>query len=261
MSIRFSIVNKNIERCIITKERIINSLNNDFVYDENEPDIVFSVGGDGTFLKAIHKYLDSDALFIGINEGNLGFLCEFTLNEIDEVLEIIQSEDFHNIKSYRLLEMSGENLKLFALNEMRVETNDGSTIKANVLIDNDYLERYCGDGICFSTAIGSSGINKNLNGAVVSNNLEIIQISEKTPVNNKFYSSLESSLIVDSESLISIDDLVHSTNSLMIFYDNKKINLSDSIKSLEIKLSNKKINILKNENINYINKLNDAFIK
>ena len=33
-------------------------------YDENNPDIVITVGGDGTILRAVHKYID---MFITYN--------------------------------------------------------------------------------------------------------------------------------------------------------------------------------------------------
>ena len=47
------------------------------IYDEDEPDIVISVGGDGTLLYAFHRYssrLDKTA-FVGIHTGHLGILC------------------------------------------------------------------------------------------------------------------------------------------------------------------------------------------
>ena len=46
------------------------------IYDENEPDIVISVGGDGTLVYAFHRYssrLDKTA-FVGIHTGHLGFM-------------------------------------------------------------------------------------------------------------------------------------------------------------------------------------------
>ena len=46
-----------------------------FEIDNNHPDVVFSIGGDGTFLRAVHKYIDAldEVRFVGINSGSLGF--------------------------------------------------------------------------------------------------------------------------------------------------------------------------------------------
>ncbi|GAA3329556.1 hypothetical protein GCM10020331_078100 [Ectobacillus funiculus] len=49
----------------------------EFVNDEQEPEIVISVGGDGTLLQAFHRYshrLENTA-FVGVHTGHLGFLC------------------------------------------------------------------------------------------------------------------------------------------------------------------------------------------
>lgn len=45
-------------------------------YDDNNPDIVCVIGGDGTFLSAIHKYIHrlDKTIFTGIHTGTLGFL-------------------------------------------------------------------------------------------------------------------------------------------------------------------------------------------
>ena len=47
------------------------------VYDEENPEIVLSIGGDGTMLHAFHKYkhLSSTVAFVGIHTGHLRFLC------------------------------------------------------------------------------------------------------------------------------------------------------------------------------------------
>lgn len=260
MRIRFCVVYKPVGTLAISKEEIVNKLNElGLIYDEIDPDLVICLGGDGTFLRAFHLYEKSNALFIGINEGNLGFLCDFSIDELDSLYQLIENNDFSNIKEYRLLELKGLDKPIFALNELRIESNDGGTISFHVLINNEYLEKLTADGICFSTSIGSSGINKNLGGACISPNLEIIQITEKTPMNNKFYSSLRSSLVLNKDSKIVLSNI--SKKRFFIHYDNKSISVIDFKDDLEVFLSNKKISVLKNTNLDYINKLNDAFIK
>lgn len=58
--------------------------------DDENPDIVIAIGGDGTLMSAFHKYFDQiDHIgFVGIHTGHLGFYTwhELTIEEIIETL-------------------------------------------------------------------------------------------------------------------------------------------------------------------------------
>ena len=46
-------------------------------YNQNDPDLVISVGGDGTMLMSVHQYLKHDVNFVGVHTGTLGFFTVF----------------------------------------------------------------------------------------------------------------------------------------------------------------------------------------
>src|SRR5690625_7233487 len=58
----------------------------DLVYDEKEPDLVISVGGDGTFLEAFHRYVYrlQETAFIGVHTGHLGFYADWVPERSEE---------------------------------------------------------------------------------------------------------------------------------------------------------------------------------
>ena len=231
MKPRFCVVNKEISNLKITKEEVINEIISlGYQLDDKNPEIVITLGGDGTFLKAFHQYNKQKPLFIGINEGNLGFLCEFSINELNEVYEILKKHDFSLIKEINLLKLEGLKETYFALNEFRIESNNGGALAFDVKIDNVYFEKLKADGVCFSTALGSTGINKNINGAVVVPTLNVYQMSEKTPINNKHYSSLKSSLILTKDNVVSLNNF--SNDSFVIYFDNCFINVSNFLSFL-----------------------------
>lgn len=62
-----------------------------FVYDEENPEYIFSIGGDGTFLKAVHHHLRAlkNIHFIGIHTGSLGFFADFRVEDIESVFQAI----------------------------------------------------------------------------------------------------------------------------------------------------------------------------
>ena len=51
--------------------------------DNNNPEVVISIGGDGTFLRAIHHFsqIDENILYVGINYGTLGFYSQYQKDE------------------------------------------------------------------------------------------------------------------------------------------------------------------------------------
>ena len=77
----------------------------DLEYDEDQPDIVISVGGDGTLLYAFHRYknrLDKTA-FVGVHTGHLGFYADWTPDEIEKLVIALAKTPFQVVE-YPLLE-------------------------------------------------------------------------------------------------------------------------------------------------------------
>ena len=75
-------------------------------YDEEEPEIVLSIGGDGTLLHAFHRYthrLDKTA-FVGIHTGHLGFYADWKPSELEKLVLSIAKKEF-NVVEYPLLEV------------------------------------------------------------------------------------------------------------------------------------------------------------
>lgn len=56
----------------------------DMELDENEPEIVISVGGDGTLLYAFHRYSDrlDKTAFVGVHTGHLGFYADWVIMKL-----------------------------------------------------------------------------------------------------------------------------------------------------------------------------------
>ena len=66
------------------------------IFDEEEPDIVLSIGGDGTLLHAFHKYKHrlQDTAFVGIHTGHLGFYADWKPAEIEKLVISIARKEF-----------------------------------------------------------------------------------------------------------------------------------------------------------------------
>lgn len=172
--------------------------------DEENPDIVLSIGGDGTMLQAFHKYvqqLDTIA-FVGIHTGHLGFFADWKPDELDHLASLmfsVTTPEELRVVHYPVVEIEittekGSETHL-ALNEFTIRGIEVSLV-ARLHVNDEMFEMFRGDGICISSPSGSTAYNKSLGGAMVHPSLEAIQIAEIASINNRVYRTLGSSMIL-----------------------------------------------------------------
>lgn len=130
-------------------------------------DVVFVVGGDGTFLKTVHEFMDrlDTVSFYGIHTGTLGFLMDFQESNLDQYLDRFFKGEVREVK-FPLLKAVTSCGEYFALNEIRVE-NIVRTQQMDIYIDDLMLEKYRGTGMCISGQLGSTAYNRSIGGAVI----------------------------------------------------------------------------------------------
>ena len=225
-----------------------------FEFDNENPDILIYVGGDGTLLRAINQQIDKldNLLFVGINQGALGFYYDYNIDEIDELFLSLKEESF-NVNNYSLIEADMEGKAIYALNEIRFE-NPFHTLIADVLVDNEFLETFRGNGLSIASSLGSTAYNKSLGGAVILPDIETLQLTEIAPINNRVYRSLNSPLVISNSHSIK---LVGNFNEAVIGFDH--LTRKEEVKEVIVKLSDKKVSIIQKRNYSDIAKVKKAF--
>ena len=174
----------------------------DLIHDEEEPDIVISVGGDGTLLHAFHRYVDrlSETAFVGVHTGHLGFYADWTPDEVEKLVIHLAKTPFQVVE-YPLLEVNIRfnsdipDKRYLALNECTVKSMEGSLV-IDVIIKGDRFETFRGDGLCISTPTGSTAYNKALNGAILHPSISAIQLTELASINNRVFRTIGSPLVL-----------------------------------------------------------------
>lgn len=235
-------------------------LKENWVFDDKNPEIVFTIGGDGTFLHAVHKYLNklSKINFVGIHSGTLGFYTDYEADEIDVAINDILY-NHPKIDEIRMLKIETKNgtldKSLYALNEARVE-NIIKTQTIHVTINGEYLEMFRGNGLCVSAQAGSTAYNRSIFGAVMSVGIEGLQLTEISGIHHKASRSLGSPLIVSSKSRICFKN--DSFEKAVLLYDYKHLPLDD-VREIHISLSNKKVKIARFRPTSYIRRLQSLF--
>ena len=154
---------------------------------KNKADFLFSIGGDGTLLKAITFVRESDISILGINTGRLGFISSVSAGQIDDSINDIL-KDKYTINERTLLTLN-TNKKLFkdnnfALNEVAVSKKDTSSmIKIDAYVDDTFLNTYWADGLVVSTPTGSTGYSLSCGGPIIMPGTNNIIITPNAPHN------------------------------------------------------------------------------
>lgn len=136
-------------------------------------DLLVSVGGDGTILRAITFVQDLGIPIIGINTGRLGFLATIQVDGIENAIQdIIDGKYRISERSLLSVETTPKNETItslnFALNEVAVSRkNTTSMITVETHLDNEYLTSYWSDGLIVSTPTGSTGYSLSCGGPVI----------------------------------------------------------------------------------------------
>jgi NAD+ kinase len=139
----------------------------------NSFDLLFTLGGDGTILRAVTYVRDLNIPILGINTGRLGFLATINKNNIEESIAMLLNKQY-SIQERSLLsvETTPENNDIseisFALNEVTISRkNTTSMIGVKTFLNNEYLTNYWSDGLIVSTPTGSTGYSLSCNGPVI----------------------------------------------------------------------------------------------
>lgn len=136
-----------------------------------EADMVLSIGGDGTFLKATNRVGNKEIPILGINTGRLGFLADVLPNEAIAVIEEIKLGKCH-IENRTVLQATCTNSKfhetLYALNEIALLKRDTSSMIAiHTSINGEYLTTYQADGLIVATPTGSTAYSLSNGGPII----------------------------------------------------------------------------------------------
>ncbi len=239
------------------KDKLKKAFDGFMIYDSEYPELVISVGGDGTMLYCIHKYknmLDQVA-FIGVHTGTLGFLTDYQKEEIDFFIEDVKNGDFRFYNRY-LLEVKTNKDSYLALNELRIENNMRSQV-LDVSINGEFLETFRGNGLCVCTASGSTAYNKSLGGSIVCSGKGIMQLSEIAGIHHNAYRSLGSSLILDQSHTIHFESL--DFRNAVLGIDQHVYDLQD-VQYIDVKLSNKYACFAQLKKVSLIERLKRAYL-
>ena len=152
-------------------------------------DMMISIGGDGTILRAATLVRNSGIPILGINAGRLGFLAMVKKEDIALFLQFVLDKKY-TISQRTLLSLTSspyiieiETLN-FAMNEISISRKDTtSMITIETYLDGEFLNSYWADGLIIATPTGSTGYSMSCGGPILTPEVEGLVITPIAPHN------------------------------------------------------------------------------
>ena len=151
------------------------------VGDDTEVDIAVVLGGDGTMLRALARYLGAGVPVIGVNFGRVGFLASIGRDELEEGLARVFAGEYQVMELPTLDVEVGEERRV-AVNDLVVASAVvGRMIQLEWAVGGEALGRLPCDGLVCATPPGSTGYNFSNGGPVLVWGLDAMAITFVAP--------------------------------------------------------------------------------
>jgi NAD+ kinase len=138
-----------------------------FEDDEAKPDIAVVLGGDGTMLRALSRFLERDVPVIGVNFGRVGFLTAIAGGELEAGIARVFAGEYRTMELPTLeIEVAGS--RHVAVNDTVVASADlGRIIELRYEVGGEDLGVQPCDGLICATPAGSTAYNLSNGGPVL----------------------------------------------------------------------------------------------
>jgi len=149
--------------------------------DVSKADLVIVLGGDGTMLRTLDRFMDSGIPVFGVNYGRVGFLTSVSAAELESGVERAFSGDYRLLE-LPTLEVEADGQRRAAINDIvLISSTHGRVVELNWKVGGEDYGNVACDGMVCSTAIGSTAYNLSNGGPVVVWGIDVISITFVAP--------------------------------------------------------------------------------
>jgi NAD+ kinase len=151
-----------------------------------EADFAVVFGGDGSIISAARHLSRAEVPVIGVNVGKLGYLAEFSVEELKEFFPRLKSGDMPIEKRMmllcRILHKGKESFGSTAVNDIYVTAGPPfRMIELKMSVDGEHLGECVSDGLIVSTPTGSTAYGLSAGGPILSQKMQGIVITPICP--------------------------------------------------------------------------------
>lgn len=211
-----------------------------------QPDLIVSLGGDGTILRVTQIAVRLSVPVIGVNVGGLGYLAEYTTKEVyGSINKYFSNKIFPQERA--ILEIKFHQKIYYAINDCIIKSYSSRVVSLDLYINGDYITNIIGDGIIVATPTGSTAYSLACGGSIVEPEAKVMLV---TPVCPHALSYRPIILTEDKVVKIFIPEYKSNTQLLLSFdsQENFPLGVSDFV---EIYISKKKFLFIPNLKKNF----------
>ena len=146
------------------------------------------------------------------------------------------------------------------LNEILVRGQFSHVSQFSVSIDATKVQDFSGDGILVSTPVGSTAYNYSLDGALVSPDLDVLQLTPVAPMNTNAYRCFHSSILLPASETIRIQGIGRSTRGTIILSFDGRTHEFSNVEYVDVTQSDKEIHLIRHKNYDYWQKLSSKLL-
>ncbi|ADN09241.1 NAD(+)/NADH kinase [Sulfurimonas autotrophica] len=216
-------------------------------------DALVTLGGDGTLISTVRRSFKYDIPVFGIYAGNLGFLADINLDELDAFVAKLVAGDYR-VDERSILEaqfiQNKKEVILYAFNDIVITRPSVSNmIHVETLVDSKAFNTYYGDGVIVATPTGSTAYNLSAGGPVL---FPLTNVFALTPICP--HSLTQRPVVLPGE--FSIEMKTPQDKALVIIDGQDKLEL-ESGQSIHIQLAKNKVKLIHRNEFNYFDVLKE----
>ena len=216
-------------------------------------DALVTLGGDGTLISAVRRSFTYGIPVLGVYAGNLGFLADVSVDELDEFVQNLSSGKCR-IDERSVLEVTtvqnGEKVTMHAFNDIVLtRPSISNMINIETLVDGKAFNTYYGDGVIVSTPTGSTAYNLSAGGPVL---FPLTKVFTLTPICP--HSLTQRPVVLPGEFAI---EMKTPTNPSLMIIDGQDMHELDIGDSVHIRLAPTTAKLIHREEFNYFDVLKE----
>ena len=165
-------------------------------------DLIVSLGGDGTMLRAMRLVDRQRAPVLGVNLGKLGFLAEIDVPDLPDALSAVDAHEYTIEPRLAVDALLGDQI-MTAFNDIAVVRQPGqSGARVAIRVDDQPFVSYAADALVVATPTGSTAYSFSAGGPIVSPSVEALLVSPAAP-----HSAYNRGLVLSVNDTLALDIL------------------------------------------------------
>ncbi len=195
-------------------------------------DLVLSIGGDGTILRAARAVVPHSVPIVGINLGNLGFMTELKAAEaLDKLPRLLGGEGWIEERAMLEAGTASQGKAFHVLNDVVVgRRSSARLVNIETRIGDEVLTTYRADGVIVATATGSTGYSLAAGGPILYPEAREILLKPLCP-----HLAVDKALVLPPEAVVQLK--VTTSHEAMLSLDGQVESPLRSGEEVQVKIS------------------------